>query len=89
MDLLSQRPVDVLIPAHDGTIEAIRDRRDEVEKLCAVALSSEPGLGGAIDRNETFRAATDVGVRLPAFGRASPDRATSTPRSRRSVSRRS
>jgi predicted ATP-grasp superfamily ATP-dependent carboligase len=66
LDLLSQRPVDVLVPAHDGTIEAIRDRRDEVEKLCALALSSEPGLGGAIDRNETFRAATEVGVRLPA-----------------------
>ncbi len=55
----------VLIPVHDGSIEALRRRRAEIEREVAVALAPEPALGDAISKTRSFEAATAVGLRLP------------------------
>ena len=65
LDLCKHHKPRVLIPCHDGAIEALRRRRDEVERTVAVALAPEPALGVAIDKTDTLEAATRLGVRVP------------------------
>ncbi len=65
LDLCTQHRPRVLIPCHDGAIEALRRRRDEVEQTVAVALAPEPALGIAIDKTDTLDAATRLGVPVP------------------------
>ncbi|MGA9371171.1 MAG: ATP-grasp domain-containing protein, partial [Solirubrobacterales bacterium] len=65
LDLCTLHRPRALIPCHDGAIEALRSRRDEVERTVAVALAPEPALGIAIDKTETLAAATRLGVRVP------------------------
>jgi FAD-dependent urate hydroxylase len=55
----------VVIPVHDGSIEAIRARRAEIERLAGVALAPELALDATIDKQRTFAVAKEVGIRLP------------------------
>ena len=65
LDLCAHHGPRALIPCHDGAIEALRSRRDEVERTVGVALAQEPALGIAIDKTDTLEAATRLGVRVP------------------------
>jgi predicted ATP-grasp superfamily ATP-dependent carboligase len=55
----------VLIPAHDGSIEALRRRRAELERAVGLALASEQALKIAVDKSRTLQLAHDLGVRIP------------------------
>ncbi len=55
----------VLITGHDGSIEALRARRDEIEAVASLALGGEPGLGLAIDKRTTLAAAERIGLNVP------------------------
>ncbi len=54
-----------LILAHDGSIEAVRRRRAEVERVVGLALAPEQALAVAIDKTRTLAVAETVGLRAP------------------------
>ena len=58
-------PCGALIAGHDGSIEAIRQRRAEVEAVVPVALAPEPALAIATDKAKTLAVAAEVGVAVP------------------------
>lgn len=51
--------------AHDGSIEAVRRRRSEVERLVGLSLAPEQALAIAIDKTQTLACAKAVGLRAP------------------------
>lgn len=55
----------VLIPAHDGSIEALRPRRTDIEGLASLALASEPAFAIAVDKSKTLALAHRLGIRVP------------------------
>jgi predicted ATP-grasp superfamily ATP-dependent carboligase len=55
----------VLIPASDGTIELIRQHRQRLERRVRLALAQEPGLGIAIDKEQTLAVAARLGLATP------------------------
>jgi predicted ATP-grasp superfamily ATP-dependent carboligase/thioredoxin reductase len=55
----------VLIPSHDGSIEALRQRRAELEQVAGLALASERALAIAMDKPRTLQAARELGLRVP------------------------
>jgi len=62
-EILSRRAPNVLIPAHDGTVEALRSCRDRLE--ASVALASETALEVAVDKERTVALADRLGVARP------------------------
>jgi FAD-dependent urate hydroxylase len=54
-----------LIPSHDGSIEALRHRRADVERAVGLALASEDALAIAVDKARTLAAASALGMRVP------------------------
>jgi predicted ATP-grasp superfamily ATP-dependent carboligase len=67
-EVLSQaqrRGARVLIPAHDGSIEALRRHRANVECSVRVALAGDEGLCVAVSKQRTLALAATVGVLTP------------------------
>jgi predicted ATP-grasp superfamily ATP-dependent carboligase len=54
-----------LILGHDGSIEALRQRRSKVERVVGLALAPEHALAVAIDKTRTLAFAETVGLRAP------------------------
>lgn len=54
-----------LILAHDGSIEAVRARRAEVERAVGLTLAPEQALQAAIDKTITLEFAQTLGLRAP------------------------
>jgi predicted ATP-grasp superfamily ATP-dependent carboligase/flavin-dependent dehydrogenase len=54
-----------LIPAHDGSIEALRGRRADVERIVGLAMAPEPALAIAVDKTQTLALAETIGLRIP------------------------
>ena len=54
-----------LILAHDGSIEAVRKRRTEVERAVGLTLAPERALAVAIDKTQTLAFAETIGLRAP------------------------
>jgi predicted ATP-grasp superfamily ATP-dependent carboligase len=65
IDLCRSLDSPVLIAHHDGTIEALRSRRDEVEQVASLALASEEALSIAVDKEATLAAAQALGISTP------------------------
>jgi predicted ATP-grasp superfamily ATP-dependent carboligase len=55
----------VLITGHDGSIEALRAHRDEIERVATLALAPERALALAIDKRTTLAAAQRIGLKVP------------------------
>src|SRR5258707_5854086 len=55
----------VLITSSDGTIELIRQHREQLEQRVHIALSKEPGLGIAINKEQTLEVARRLGLGVP------------------------
>ncbi|MEO8973682.1 MAG: hypothetical protein ABI406_18990 [Ktedonobacteraceae bacterium] len=55
----------LLIPASDGTIELLRRHRERLERRVSIALAKEPGLGIAIDKEQTLAIASRLGLGVP------------------------
>jgi predicted ATP-grasp superfamily ATP-dependent carboligase len=67
-DVLNQaqgRGARVLIPAHDGSIEALRRHRANVECHVRVALTGEEGLRLAVSKQRTLALAATIGIPTP------------------------
>jgi predicted ATP-grasp superfamily ATP-dependent carboligase len=54
-----------LIVAHDGSIEAVRRRRADVERNVGLALAPEAALSIAVDKTRTLAFAETLGLRAP------------------------
>lgn len=63
--LLDEHPVRMLLPAHDGSIRALRARRVEIELRTALPLASEPALDIAISKTRTLALAKELGIAVP------------------------
>ena len=73
LELIRQRSARAVIPVHDGTIEAIKTRRDELERECAVALAAPAALDAAVDKEQTLNIAAQLGMRIPRCVRIDSD----------------
>jgi thioredoxin reductase/predicted ATP-grasp superfamily ATP-dependent carboligase len=54
-----------MIPSHDGSIEALRNRRSELERVVGLALATEEALAVAVDKRQTLAFAAELGMRVP------------------------
>ncbi len=54
-----------LIVAHDGSIEALRRRRADVQRVVGLGLASEEALAVAVDKTRTLAFAEQFGLRAP------------------------
>lgn len=63
--LLRTCPTRVVIPAHDGSIEALRARRGEIERWASLALASEGALQVAVSKARTLAIAEELGLVVP------------------------
>jgi predicted ATP-grasp superfamily ATP-dependent carboligase len=63
--LLDEYPVRMLLPGHDGSIEAIRARRAEFERRTALPLGSEAALDIVVSKARTLALAAVLGIAVP------------------------
>jgi predicted ATP-grasp superfamily ATP-dependent carboligase len=63
--LIEQHHVGVLIPMYDGSIEALRLRRPEIEARVRLALASEEALAIAVSKEQTLRLARALDIPVP------------------------
>ena len=56
----------VIVPAHDGTIEALRRFRGEVEARTRIAMASESAMRIAVSKPLTLALAESLGILVPA-----------------------
>jgi predicted ATP-grasp superfamily ATP-dependent carboligase len=57
--------VHVLFPSSDGTIALLRQYRDRLEQHVRIALTREPALGIAINKERTLEIANNLGIDIP------------------------
>ena len=65
LDLLAAYPARVILPSHDGSIHALRSRREELERRTFVPLASEAALDIAVDKARTLALAVELGIAVP------------------------
>jgi FAD-dependent urate hydroxylase len=65
LELCAEHEPQSLILAHDGSIEAVRARRSELQAVVGVALAAEDALAVAIDKTLTLQVAQGLGLRVP------------------------
>jgi predicted ATP-grasp superfamily ATP-dependent carboligase len=65
VELLELYPARMLLPAHDGSIEALRPRRAEIERKTALPLASEDALEVAVSKPRTLAVAEQLGISIP------------------------
>jgi predicted ATP-grasp superfamily ATP-dependent carboligase len=63
--LLDAHPTRMLVPAHDGSIGALRARRAEFERRTALPLAPEPALDIAVSKTRTLGLAARLGIPVP------------------------
>jgi predicted ATP-grasp superfamily ATP-dependent carboligase len=63
--LLDEHPARLLLPAHDGSIQALRLGRAELERRTTLALASEAALTIAVNKDRTLALATELGIAVP------------------------
>jgi cation diffusion facilitator CzcD-associated flavoprotein CzcO/predicted ATP-grasp superfamily ATP-dependent carboligase len=65
LGLCSEDRPRALLVAHDGTIEAVRSRRADFERLVGLALAPEQALAIAVDKARTLDCAKQLGISTP------------------------
>jgi len=63
--LLDEQQPAMLLPAHDGSIKAVRTRRVDIERRTALALASEAALDIAVSKVRTLTLAQELGLNVP------------------------
>lgn len=63
--LLDAHPSEMVLPAYDGSIQALRSRRAEFERRTAVPLASEQALAVAVSKTRTLALAQQLGLAVP------------------------
>lgn len=65
LSLLDIHPAPFVLPAHDGSIEALRARRTDIERRTTLGLASEAALDIAVSKSRTLALAQDLGMAIP------------------------
>jgi predicted ATP-grasp superfamily ATP-dependent carboligase len=65
LDLLDRHPSRMVIPSHDGSIQALRARRAEFESRTFLPLASEAALDIAVSKSRTLALAEQLGIAVP------------------------
>jgi predicted ATP-grasp superfamily ATP-dependent carboligase len=65
IDLARRHQPAVIVPGHDGTIEALRGARGELERHTRLALPSEAALRVAVSKPLTLALAAELGLDVP------------------------
>ncbi|HEY2771427.1 MAG TPA: ATP-grasp domain-containing protein [Solirubrobacteraceae bacterium] len=65
LELCSRLGHPVVIASHDGTIDALRSRRAEVEQVAELALAPEAAMSAAVDKRSTLAVAEQLGLHIP------------------------
>jgi predicted ATP-grasp superfamily ATP-dependent carboligase len=65
LDMLDEHPTRMLMPASDGTIQALRLKRAELERRTALPLASESALDVAVSKSRTLALASELGIAVP------------------------
>src|SRR5258706_15423094 len=55
----------MVLPGHDGSIEAMRSRRAELERVTALPLATERALAGAVRKDRQLSLARHPAIALP------------------------
>jgi predicted ATP-grasp superfamily ATP-dependent carboligase len=63
--LLEVYPARMVLPSHDGSIEALRPRRAEIERKTTLPLASEAALEIAVSKPRTLAVAEQLGIAIP------------------------
>jgi predicted ATP-grasp superfamily ATP-dependent carboligase len=63
--LLDRHEPKLVIPAHDGTIELLRARRELLERRTRLALADDAALETAVDKRRTLDLADTLGIAVP------------------------
>ena len=63
--LLDEHPTRMLVPAYDGSIQAVRAKRAEFERRTALPLASEQALDIAVSKTRTLALAAELGIAVP------------------------
>jgi predicted ATP-grasp superfamily ATP-dependent carboligase len=63
LDICAERSPSALIPCHDGSIEALRCHRADVERMVGLALAAEEALAVVVDKVRTQAVAESLGLR--------------------------
>jgi predicted ATP-grasp superfamily ATP-dependent carboligase len=65
VNLLDAYPARLILPAHDGSIQALRSRRPDLEQRTFLPIASEAALDIAVDKARTLALAEQLGVLVP------------------------
>ncbi len=65
LELLDLYPAHMILPVHDGSIEALRLRRAEIERRTALPFASEAALDIAVSKARTLEVAEQLGIAIP------------------------
>jgi predicted ATP-grasp superfamily ATP-dependent carboligase len=63
--ILDEYPTRLILPSHDGSIQALRARRDELERRTFLPLASEAALDIAVSKTRTLALAKQLGIAVP------------------------
>jgi predicted ATP-grasp superfamily ATP-dependent carboligase len=65
LELTERTGASMVLPAHDGSIEVLRTRRDDFVGLAALPLASDAALDIALSKERTLGLASEVGIAVP------------------------
>jgi predicted ATP-grasp superfamily ATP-dependent carboligase len=65
LELIDRYGVKFVLPSSDGSIAALRTRRDDVERRTRLVLAPEQALRLALDKTSTLRLADELGIGIP------------------------
>jgi len=65
LDLVDRTGAAMVLPAHDGSIDVLRRRRDDFAARCALPLASDPALDIALSKERTLSLAGELGIEVP------------------------
>ncbi len=65
LDLVHRTGTAMVLPAHDGSIEVLRGRREEFAAMCALPLAQDSALDIALSKERTLALAHDLGIEVP------------------------
>jgi predicted ATP-grasp superfamily ATP-dependent carboligase len=65
LSLAARTGAAMVLPAHDGSIEVVRRRREEFAATCALPLASDAALDIALSKERTLALASELGIEVP------------------------
>lgn len=65
LELIDRYHPRVVLPGHDGSIDVLRSRRTDIERLTALPLASEQALDIAVSKAKTLSLAHSLGIAVP------------------------